>query len=186
MRRFLPLFALIPVGLVVSGCQTVTDDVYSSDTSVSLESSKFRVKTESTGVQESTGTAEREYLFWFIPISGPSSFAATDSDGLLFKDPLKQAALLDACEKSDADILLEPIYEENTDRGPFAFWRKRSVSVKGTPAKVTSVEEIPLKQWGQIYGDSSGTRIGPNRDWVVSTAGFDGLTSNDDIEVGRK
>lgn len=130
-------------------------DVKQAPIGAEIVPSKFKQSVELLGGEEVTGTANSKSLLLFT-LAYPDKFAVTSGyQGFsLFDysvDPLKSAAVYDACRKSGADILVAPRFTEERFHLPFWIYNSRKVVVKGIPAKVAGIEEIPIEKWKDVF-----------------------------------
>ena len=147
--------------LAFTGCQSVSQDKYRAGFHAEIVPAKFKPLVEPIrGAPTATGTADSLTAFWILPLEWPSKFSSDpNSPESCFGDALKDAAVYEACASSGADILLAPRFTEERVTGPLWFFRKRTVSVEGIPARIVGAQEIPLEKWPILFGANSGTQL---------------------------
>ncbi len=146
-----------------TGCTSVWQDHYTAGMGAEMVDAKFKPTVETMPGAKAKGSAKSSVVFWFIPASWPNFFSSEaneETKGFFhFRDPLREAAVYEACNASGADILLAPRFTEERHTGFLWFFRKRTVSVEGIPARVTGAKEIPVEKWPLLFGANSGTQL---------------------------
>lgn len=162
--------ALACLGLT-TGCHSVGQDHYKAGMHAEMVNAKFRPTVEPLRTSAvAKGEAKSFVLFWFIPLEWPTHFSNAANSmhargGFFYRlfhgynDPLRDAAVYEACAASGADILLAPRFVEERINGPLWIFRQRKVSVEGFPARITGVQEIPMEKWPLLFGPNSGTQL---------------------------
>lgn len=146
------ILAVAVVAAMLGGCKSTIQDIHVSDMNTQMVSAKFKPKVEVIGDSVS-GIANLDTIFWgWWALEASDSFANQifDNFGFSFGNPLKDAAVYDACKKVDADILLAPVFTYKKETGFLWFARDIEVTVKGVPAKITGAEEIPFEKWCEL------------------------------------
>lgn len=156
--------ALVGVALVLAGlatgCHSIGRDCYRAGMQAEMIPAKFKPNVEAMrGAQPATGSAKSLTVFWILPASWPERFATDPNAPFGYGDPLRDAAVYEACAASGADILLAPRFTEERTTGPLWFFRSRKVSVEGFPARITGTQEIPVEKWPLLFGPNSGTQL---------------------------
>lgn len=162
--------ALVALGLG-TGCHSIGQDHYRAGMHAEMVGARFKPTIEPLhNAEVAKGTAKSFILFWILPLEWPTHFsnAATSDEprGGFFSrlffhpgDPLRDAAVYEACASSDADILLAPRFTEECHCGPLWIFKQRTVSVEGIPARITGAQEIPIEKWPLLFGPNSGTQL---------------------------
>lgn len=151
MKKISMLVVAVAAALL-GGCKTTDQDVHVADMNTELVSAKFKPQVEVIG-DSVTGSATANTIFWGCwAKEKPDTFAnqMTSSFGFSFGNPIKDAAVYDACNKAGADILLAPVFTVKKETGFLWFKKNVEVTVKGVPAKITGAEEIPFEKWCEL------------------------------------
>ena len=155
MKKTMPLAALALAAFALAGCKSTTQDFMKLPLDARIVPAKFKPIVEvmkDAGVAK--GSAYGEKIFWIIPVSGPDKFASNSAAGIMAfaEDPMKAAAVYQACKSVGADILLAPRFTEERYASFLWFNKTRKVSVEGVPAKITGAAEIPVEDWAELFG----------------------------------
>ena len=162
----IPSFVLSMIAaLTLTACTSVNQDFKRVPLDADIVPAKFKPTVEVIKTPTvARGNSESERIFWIISSKYPRKFASTGAavdaanNGFLaglfaknYEDPLKSAAVYDACKKAGADILLAPRFTTERYVGFLWFLRSRKVSVEGIPARIVGAEEIPVDQWKELF-----------------------------------
>ena len=114
MKKFLLLALAFPL-LTATGCKATNKSVLSAPVTVAAASSNLYANME-VG-EQIQGRSEGTYLFGFLKLKGPKTFA----DGVKFHTgftygALKSAAAYDALQESGAEVIVNPQYILNVQR----------------------------------------------------------------------
>lgn len=140
------VYACTLASIMFVGCATVKHDVYVSNTNVDLEPVMFEPVTEVIG-KKVVGSATDSSTFWgLITTKSPSEFVDTKEGFLSSYSKIESAALANACEKSGADIILDPKVTTEEFVGFLGFNRETTVKVDGVPAKIVGARELSLEE----------------------------------------
>ena len=151
--------ALVLAGLA-SGCHSIGQDCFRAGMQTEMIPAKFKPNVEIIrGAQSVSGSAKSMTVFWILPAVWPERFAPDPNTPFGYGDPLRDAAVYEACAASGADILIAPRFTEERTVGPLWFFRSRKVSVEGIPARINGAEEIPVGKWPLLFGPNSGTQL---------------------------
>lgn len=146
------ILAVAVVAAMLGGCKSTMQDIHVSDMNTEMVSAKFKPQVQVIG-DSVTGSATANTIFWgWWATECPDKFAnqMTSSFGFSFGNPIKDAAVYDACNKAGADILLAPVFTVKKETGFLWFKKNMEVTVKGIPAKITGAEEIPFEKWCEL------------------------------------
>ena len=146
------ILAVAVVAAMFCGCKSTMQDIHVTDMNTEMVSAKFKPQVQVIG-DSVTGSATANTIFWgWWATEWPETFAnqMTSSFGFSFGNPIKDAAVYDACKKAGADILLAPVFTVKKEIGFLWFEKNIEVTVKGVPAKITGAEEIPFEKWCEL------------------------------------
>lgn len=140
------VYACSLASIMLVGCATVKQDVKVSNANVDLEPVMFEPVTEVIG-KKVVGRATDSSTFWgLISTESPSEFVDSKAPTSKSFTEIESAAIADACEKSGADIILDPKVTTDEYVGFLGFNRETTVKVDGVPAKIVGAREIPLEE----------------------------------------
>ena len=171
-RRTIALGAALALAVLGlgTGCHSIGQDHYRAGTHAEMVGARFKPTIEPIHNAEiAKGSAKSFVLFWILPLEWPTHFSnsATSEEprggffARIFQhgDPLRDAAVYEACASTDADILLAPRFTEEYHSGPLWIFKQRKVWVEGIPARITGAQEIPIEKWPLLFGPNSGTQL---------------------------
>lgn len=139
-------FLLFGLAICCVGCTTVQKDVHVANTNVEMQPVMFEPVTKVIG-EKTIGRATDSSTFWgLITTESPSEFVDTKEGISSSYSEIESAALANACEKSGADIILDPKVTTEEFVGFLGFNRETTVKVDGVPAKIVGAREIPLEE----------------------------------------
>lgn len=139
-------FLLLGLALCCAGCTTVEKDAFIATTNVETQPIMFEPLTEVIG-KKVVGRATDSSTFWgLITTESPSEFVDTKEGISSSYSEIESAALANACEKSGADIILDPKVTTEEFVGFLGFNRETTVKVDGVPAKIVGARELSLEE----------------------------------------
>lgn len=147
--------AVVILAIIASGCASYTDR-YRADLRTRVIPAVFRPNVEMISHAPATGSASHFSILWFISFDTPSDYAIytgqspvmTDRGIGIDIDFLDEAALENACVRSNADILVGPTFTRTETGGAWCLWLfcSKTVECKGYPARITGYEKIPSSE----------------------------------------
>lgn len=147
--KYSPILAAVAAAAMFIGCANVTNqDHYRATPAVGIKSVQFQPQVEVIEGKTAVGTASGASIFWIFATEYPEKFSNNLSSGgamgflSSFEDPIRAAAVYEACAASGADILLAPRFTESYKSVFFGFKKHKTVTVKGIPAKIVGAKEV--------------------------------------------
>ena len=151
MKGITTIAAMILSAIIFSACTSVNQDIKRVPLDAKIVPAKFKPTVEVIkDPAVAKGTSESEKVLWLLTTKYPNKFAPVAA----LEDPLRAAAIYDACQKSGADIILAPRFTEERYTSFLWFFKTRKVSVEGIPAKIVGAEELPVEKWRELFGTS--------------------------------
>lgn len=146
--KYSPILAAVAAAAMFIGCaNTTTKDHYRATPAVGIKSVVFQPQVEVIEGKTAVGTASGKSIFWIFTTEAPENRSNNLSSGAIgflssFEDPIRAAAVYNACEAAGADILLAPRFTESRKSVFLGFKEHRTVTVKGIPAKIVGAKEV--------------------------------------------
>ena len=131
--------AIVPIilMLVLTGCSTVNKSVESAPFSVNPVTASLEAEVK-VG-EKISGTSQGSYLFGLFKLNGPNKFADNAGvGGFTTSGLLKAAAAYNAMESSGAEILVNPQYVVEANKGLFV--HSYNVTVTGYKGTITEIK----------------------------------------------
>lgn len=135
-------FAAGLVLLVAAGCRSVEFTGAAGDTGLAFVPTRFKPVYEvMKDVGPVRGEAVSSYWLWGVFKDAPKAYVCGDSAGRAAEHGLKQAAIMDACCRSGASVILTPHFRTVSESGFLGFRGETRVFVEGMPARLVDAEE---------------------------------------------
>ena len=130
--------AIVPIVLmlVFTGCSSVNKSVEAAPFSVSASAS---LEADVKVGEKISGTSQGSYLFGIFKLNGPNKFADNAGvGGFTTSGLLKAAAAYNAMESSGAEIIVNPQYIVEANKGLFV--HSYNVTVTGYKGTITEIK----------------------------------------------
>ncbi len=137
MKKIIPNILIGSTLLFLVSCSSISQKEFVSELSVQTTSS-LNAEIEVDFNKVLTGESKSQVLFSVIQLEGPSMFADGYGDGFSSAGKNKSAAVYNAMENSDADVLVAPKYIVKSKGNPFI--TTVEVSVTGYAGYIKSIK----------------------------------------------